>query len=79
MITDEAVGAAAKAIERQFPYDENAAYMARLALEAAAPYLMRDAKADAWDECDATKYILMLKADGSGLTRVKTNPYRSQE
>lgn len=45
-ISDEAVEAARAAILREFPYDENAGYMARLALEAAAPNLM----GAAWDE-----------------------------
>lgn len=42
------------------------------------PDTIREAKADAWDECEAAKYVVMLKADGSGLARVKNNPYRSQ-
>jgi hypothetical protein len=49
-IPDEAVEEARVAIEREFPYDENNAYIARLALAAAAPYLqaqaLRDAAAD---------------------------------
>jgi hypothetical protein len=51
---------------------------ARAQCEAAAPHMLRAAKAEAWDECDAAKYVVMLKADGSGLARVKNNPYRSQ-
>jgi len=52
---------------------------ARLALDAAAPHMLGAAKADAWDACEAAKYLVMLKADGSGFARVKTNPYRIQD
>lgn len=49
---------------------------ARAALKAAAPHILQVAKAEAWDECEAAKYLVMMKADGTGLVRVKVNPYR---
>lgn len=45
MIPDEAVEAARRAIEREFPYDENNEYIVRLILEAAAPHMT----AGAWE------------------------------
>ena len=46
MIPDEAVTEARRAIEREFPYDENNEYIVQLVLEAAAPHLM----AAAWQK-----------------------------
>lgn len=65
-IPDEAVAEARKAIERQFPYDENNGYIVQLALDAAAPHLM----AGAWDE----GYEVGVREEQPGWT---SNPYRS--
>ncbi|MFE4229180.1 hypothetical protein ACFRJ8_14975 [Arthrobacter sp. NPDC056886] len=48
----------------------------RAALEAAAPHMLRDAKAEAWDECEAAKYEIRLNQSGNAWEPVKDNPYR---
>lgn len=39
---------------------------------------IREAKAEAWDECERAEYVITLNDDGSAWEPVKTNPYRSQ-
>jgi len=48
---------------------------ARDILEAAAPHMLTEAKADAWDECMAS----LVDEDGTKVEVIaSTNPYRSQ-
>lgn len=42
-VSDEAAEAAAKAYQAEFPYDENEAYIVKLILEAAAPFIRAQA------------------------------------
>ena len=62
----EAIDAATKAILREFAHDENAGYMARLALESAAPFIA----AEAWDEGFITA------EDEARYHHKSPNPYR---
>jgi hypothetical protein len=85
MISDEAVEAAKKAIAREFNYEENAAYMARIALEAAAPHILAEVLEDAADTAEtdelttAAEVIYDLRRHASALRpKVITNPYRRQ-
>lgn len=83
MISDEAVEAARVAYLREFNYDENAEYIARLILKAAAPHMLAQptqpgsdailsileaAGVDKADQFDALVAVQKLIA----------NPYRSQ-
>lgn len=72
MIPDEAVEAACASYFSGFPYvhPESKADV-RAALDAAAPYLTREAKAEAWDE----GYQSGVREEQPDWT---PNPYRSQ-
>lgn len=48
------------------------------AIAAAEPYMLREAKADAWDECEAAQYEIKLNAAGNAWEPIKDNPYRSK-
>lgn len=48
----------------------------RAALEAAAPHMLAEAKADAWDECEKAQYEIRLNGAGDTWEPVKDNPYR---
>lgn len=79
VISDEAVEAARVSYLREFNYDENAEYIARLVLEAAAPYMLADLVKKA-DECttgDMDNYFID-QADVGGWLRSMVNPYRRQ-
>ena len=41
--------------------------------------LIREAKADAWDECEQAKYVIELNEQENAWEAVKPNPYRSTE
>ena len=92
-IPDEAVEAASAAIEREFPYDENNRYIARLALEAAYPILISheiqqttDAHRDAMVNRETSRELLAQAWDeghSAGVDHAdgllsEPNPYRTE-
>lgn len=74
MIPEEAVEAAAKVVLSGMDERHHAYKIAYAALEAAAPYMLRDAKAEAWDEGSQARWEYQWSDDIDPLT----NPYRSQ-
>jgi hypothetical protein len=73
VIPNEAATEARRAIEREFPYDENNEYIVRLVLEAAAPHLM----AAAWEEgFDKGFYDPKAGSYWDASESTATNPYR---
>ena len=77
MIPDAAVDAAYRELPDGAGVYVNRADL-RVILEAAAPHMLAEAKAEAWDECERAEYVITLSADGTAWEPVKTNPYRSQ-